>query len=113
CSVSAVRKCCLEPRCSNTRTMGSTPTPIKTCSRPDPPNTRYRSQNRETSRISRTYCRRVTSSLEVDTESDIVGNRPSRRVATRTGATALVSPEPLSQITLYKLFQYFPVSKIE
>src|SRR5947208_12865715 len=91
CSVSAVRNCCLEARRGNTRTMGSSPTPIKTCSRPDPPSTpRYRSQNWETSRISRTYRRQVTSSLEADTETHIIGNRPLRRVATSSGANDLV-----------------------
>jgi len=94
--------------------MGSSPTPIKTCSRPDPPSTpRYRSQNWETSRISRTYRRQVTSSLEADTETHIIGNRPLRRVATSSGANDLVSPKPVPQIVVHKLFQEFPVATIE
>ncbi len=93
--------------------MGSTPTPIKTCSRQDPPSTRDSSQNRETSRISRTYRRLVTSSLEADTETDIVGNWPLRRVATRSDANDLAIPRPVQQETVHKLFQEFPVATIE
>src|SRR5436309_13206157 len=93
--------------------MGSTPTPIKTCSRPDPPSTQYRSQSGETRRLSRTYRRRVTSSLEADTETDVAGNGPLRRVATRSGANDLVSSKPVGQITVHKHAQEFQVDSIE
>ena len=36
-----------------------------------------------------------------------------RRVATRSGANDLASPKPLGQITVHKLFQEFPVARIE
>jgi len=36
-----------------------------------------------------------------------------RRVATRSGANDLVSPKPVGQITVHKLFQEFPVARIE
>src|SRR5437867_11158672 len=36
-----------------------------------------------------------------------------RRVATRPGANDLLSPKPVGQITVHKLFQEFPVARIE